>query len=32
MDFLSRIRGRRLVLVGESMNRNQFESMLCVLC
>lgn len=30
-DFLSRLRGRRLVLVGDSMNRNQFESMLCVL-
>ncbi|XP_047057766.1 protein trichome birefringence-like 5 [Lolium rigidum] len=30
-DFLSRLRGRRLMLVGDSMNRNQFESMLCIL-
>ncbi|XP_058113659.1 protein trichome birefringence-like 5 [Magnolia sinica] len=30
-DFLERLRGRRLLLVGDSMNRNQFESMLCLL-
>ncbi|KAL9242056.1 hypothetical protein vseg_016097 [Gypsophila vaccaria] len=30
-DFLVRLRGKRLLLVGDSMNRNQFESMLCVL-
>uniref|UniRef100_A0A804UAN4 Trichome birefringence-like N-terminal domain-containing protein n=1 Tax=Zea mays TaxID=4577 RepID=A0A804UAN4_MAIZE len=30
-DFLHRLRGKRLLLVGDSMNRNQFESMLCVL-
>ncbi|GAB4853488.1 Protein trichome birefringence-like 5 [Ancistrocladus abbreviatus] len=30
-DLLIRLRGKRLMLVGDSMNRNQFESMLCVL-
>lgn len=30
-DFLVRLRGKRLMLVGDSMNRNQFESMLCLL-
>ncbi|XP_062232762.1 protein trichome birefringence-like 5 [Phragmites australis] len=30
-DFLARLRGKRLMLVGDSMNRNQFESMLCIL-
>ncbi|CAN6200900.1 unnamed protein product [Urochloa humidicola] len=30
-DFLGRLRGKRLMLVGDSMNRNQFESLLCVL-
>ncbi|EOA20491.1 hypothetical protein CARUB_v10000803mg [Capsella rubella] len=30
-DFLVKLRGKSLLLVGDSMNRNQFESMLCVL-
>ncbi|EXC13475.1 hypothetical protein L484_003589 [Morus notabilis] len=30
-DFLARIRGKKLMLVGDSMNRNQFESILCLL-
>lgn len=30
-DFLEKLRGKSLMLVGDSMNRNQFESMLCVL-
>ncbi|KAL5699666.1 Protein trichome birefringence-like 5 [Ranunculus cassubicifolius] len=30
-DFLERLKGRRLMLVGDSMNRNQFESILCLL-
>ncbi|XP_075491426.1 protein trichome birefringence-like 5 [Primulina tabacum] len=31
IDFLVRMNGRRLMLVGDSMNRNQFESLLCLL-
>ncbi|XP_022149804.1 protein trichome birefringence-like 5 [Momordica charantia] len=30
-DFLVRLRGKRLMLVGDSMNRNQYESILCLL-
>ncbi|XP_026457972.1 protein trichome birefringence-like 5 [Papaver somniferum] len=30
-DFLERLRGKKLMLVGDSMNRNQFESILCLL-
>ncbi|KAH1216279.1 hypothetical protein AAZX31_13G086000 [Glycine max] len=30
-DFLVRLNGKRLMLVGDSMNRNQFESILCLL-
>ncbi|PKI52660.1 hypothetical protein CRG98_027000 [Punica granatum] len=30
-NFLVRLRGKRLMLVGDSMNRNQFESILCLL-
>ncbi|KAJ7955874.1 Protein trichome birefringence-like [Quillaja saponaria] len=30
-DFLLRLRGKKLMLVGDSMNRNQFESILCLL-
>ncbi|XVF69875.1 hypothetical protein PTKIN_Ptkin11bG0115900 [Pterospermum kingtungense] len=30
-NFLERLRGKRLTLVGDSMNRNQFESILCLL-
>ncbi|XP_057421190.1 protein trichome birefringence-like 5 [Lotus japonicus] len=30
-DFLARLKGKTLMLVGDSMNRNQFESILCIL-
>ncbi|CAA0809742.1 Protein trichome birefringence-like 5 [Striga hermonthica] len=30
-DFLVRLKGKKLLLVGDSMNRNQFESLLCLL-
>ncbi|KAK4754932.1 hypothetical protein SAY87_008689 [Trapa incisa] len=30
-DFLVRLSGKKLMLVGDSMNRNQFESILCLL-
>ncbi|KAL6555249.1 Protein trichome birefringence-like 5 [Orobanche gracilis] len=30
-DFLVRLEGKKLMLVGDSMNRNQFESLLCLL-
>lgn len=30
-DFLVRLTGKRLLLVGDSMNRNQYESLLCML-
>lgn len=30
-DFLERLRGKRLVYVGDSLNRNMWESMVCIL-
>ncbi|KAL9240956.1 hypothetical protein vseg_015120 [Gypsophila vaccaria] len=30
-DFLERMRGRRLVFVGDSLNRNMWESLICIL-
>ncbi|MED6216492.1 Protein trichome birefringence-like 5, variant 2 [Stylosanthes scabra] len=30
-DFLRRLQGKKVMLVGDSMNRNQFESFLCML-
>ncbi|TYI36773.1 hypothetical protein ES332_A03G165100v1 [Gossypium tomentosum] len=30
-DFLERLRGKRLVFIGDSLNRNMWESMVCIL-
>ncbi|XWS69036.1 hypothetical protein CRYUN_Cryun04dG0145200 [Craigia yunnanensis] len=30
-DFLERLRGKRLVFIGDSLNRNMWESMVCML-
>ncbi|XP_039018118.1 protein trichome birefringence-like 2 [Hibiscus syriacus] len=30
-DFLERLRGKRLVYIGDSLNRNMWESMVCIL-
>lgn len=30
-DFLERLRGKKLVFVGDSLNRNMWESMVCIL-
>jgi len=30
-DFLENLRGQRLVFVGDSLNRNMWESMVCIL-
>jgi len=30
-DFLEKLRGQKLVFVGDSLNRNMWESMVCIL-
>lgn len=30
-DFLERLRGKKLIFVGDSLNRNMWESMVCIL-
>lgn len=30
-DFLTRLRGQKLVFVGDSLNRNMWESLVCIL-
>lgn len=30
-DFLERLRGKKLVFIGDSLNRNMWESLVCIL-